>query len=111
MKHFWHHLSHFILNNRVALLLTLALSTAAMGFMASRVQLSYELVKILPASDPNFQLYEAFKQRYGEDGNVLVAGVSTPKMYDLPFFNDWYDLSDRLKKLPGVKDVLSNSDL
>jgi hypothetical protein len=111
MKHFWHHLSHFILNHRVGLLLTLALSTAAMGFMASRVQLSYELVKILPASDPNFQLYESFKQRYGEDGNVLVAGVSTPKMYTLPFFNDWYDLSDRLKKLPGVKDVLSNTDL
>lgn len=111
MKHFWRHLSHFILNNRVALLLALALSTAVIGYFASRVQLSYELVKILPASDPNFQRYEAFKKRFGEDGNVLVAGVSTPKMYTLPFFNDWYDLSDRLKALPGVKDVLSNADL
>ncbi len=111
MNRFWHRLSHFILQHRVALLLALALTTAAMGYFATRIQLSYELVKILPASDPNFQVYEAFKKRYGEDGNVLVAGVSTPKMYQLAFFQDWYDLSDRIKRLEGIKDVLSNTDL
>lgn len=111
MKQFWHRLSHFILQNRVALLAVLALSTGVMGYFASRVRLSYELVKILPPSDPNYQRYETFKKHYGEDGNVLVAGISTPKMYDLAVFNDWYDLSDRIKKLPGVKDVLSNTDL
>jgi predicted RND superfamily exporter protein len=111
MNRFWSSLSHFILNHRVALLLTLAVVTVGMGFVASRVRLSYELVKILPASDPNFQVYEAFKKRYGEDGNVLVAGVSTPNMYRLDFFRDWCALSDRIKRMEGIKDVLSNADL
>lgn len=111
MKNFWPALSHFILKNRLPLLLALAATTAFMGYEATKIRLSYELVKILPASDPNFKLYEAFKKRYGEDGNVMVIGVETDRMYQLNFFRDWYALSNRIKAQAGIKDVVSNASL
>ena len=82
-----------------------------MGYQASRVQLSYELAKILPKTDPNFQLYEAFKARYGEDGNVMVVGIESDSMYRLPFFADWYRLNQDIRGITGIKDVVSNANL
>lgn len=108
---FWHKISVFILKNRILLALAVLLGTAFMGYQASRIQLSYELAKILPKSDSDFQLYEGFKARYGEDGNVMVLGVETDKMYTLTFFNKWYDLTQRIKAIKGIKDVVSNANL
>jgi uncharacterized protein len=108
---FWHRISVIILKNRILLTFIVLLGTAFMGYQASRIQLSYELAKILPQTDPDFQLYEAFKARYGEDGNVMVLGIETDKMYQLSFFNDWYDLNQRIKKIKGIKDVVSNASL
>lgn len=82
-----------------------------MGYQASKVRLSYELAKILPEDDPDFQLYESFKTRYGEDGNVWVIGVATDRMFSLPVFRDWYELNQKIKKYKGVKDVISGANL
>ena len=53
--------------------------TLFMAFMATKVQVSSELPKILPKTDSRFQLYESFKKRFGEDGSVMVVGVETDK--------------------------------
>ena len=107
---FWHRTSKFILNNRLPLLIIVLFLTGFMGYKASRVQLSYELAKVLPVSDPNFQLYESFKARYGEDGNVLFVGIETDDMFKQNLFNDWYDLNQQMKQIDGVKEVLSNAN-
>lgn len=82
-----------------------------MGFEASKVKLSYEIAKVLPVSDPEHQRYEAFKTRFGQDGNVMVLCVETDSMYQLNFFNDWHALSQKIKHLEGIKDVVSNANL
>ena len=87
------------------------LSTAYMGYRASTIRLSYELARILPVEDPNYQLYEDFKARYGEDGNVMVIGIATDSMFSKPLFNDWYALSSEVKQIDGIKQVLSNANL
>ena len=108
---FWHNVSKLILKNRLTLLTVIVGITIFMGFEASKVRLSYKLAKILPTGDPNFQLYESFKARYGEDGNVLVIGIETNKMFKQSVFNGWYDLSRQIKQMEGVKKVVSNTDL
>jgi hypothetical protein len=87
------------------------LSTAFMGYQASNIRLSYELARILPVSDANYQLYEEFKARYGEDGNVLVIGIKTDSMFTKALFNDWYTLGTEVKQIDGIKEVLSNANL
>ena len=108
---FWHRVSAFILHNRVAFVVAVLLATAFMGYQASRVKLSYELAKILPVTDPEYQRYEAFKGHFGQDGSVMVLSIETDSMYRLGFLNDWYDLSQQIRGIGGIKDVVSNANL
>jgi uncharacterized protein len=107
----WSRLATFILANRRILLTLISLGTAFMGYQASRVQLSYEFAKILPTTDPNYQTYEAFKSRFGEDGTIMVVGIDTDSMYHLPFLQDWQRLNQQIKAIGGIRDVVSNTGL
>ena len=107
----WRAFSQFVIKNRVLLASAILLLTAFMGYQGTQIKLSYELAKILPTSDEHFQRYEAFKARYGEDGNVMVVGIQTPDMYTLPLFKDWYELNNEIKAIDGIKEVLSNANL
>lgn len=108
---FWKKVAQLILSNRKIWLIAIFGVTVFMGYMASRLELSYELAKILPQSDPHFQRYEEFKARYGEDGNVMIVAIETDKIYDLPLFNEWYKLSKAVKDIDGIKNVASIANL
>jgi uncharacterized protein len=110
-KSIWKTVANIILGNKIICLIGLTIFAIFMGYNASKVQISYELPKILPKSDPNYQLYESFKKQFGEDGSVLLIGVETQKMYDLAFFQKWYELGKNVKKVSGIKKVVSNADL
>jgi len=64
-------------------------------------------MRMLPENDTTYQSYVHFKQRFGEDGNVMVVGVSNPAIFKLAEFNAWYDLGNNLKKLEGVQEVVN----
>ncbi|CAH0995271.1 hypothetical protein EMA8858_01391 [Emticicia aquatica] len=108
---FWYNLSKLILKNRRTWLALLFVTTIFMGFMASKITMSYELARILPKSDENFKIYEDFKKRFGEDGNVMVIAIESDKIYQLETFNQWYDLGKKIKNIDGIKNVLSNANL
>ncbi len=107
----WPRIAQFILNNRLLLVAIIVVGTVFMGYQTTHVKLSYELAKILPVTDPEFQRYDAFKKRFGQDGSVMVVGVETDSMYQVGFFNQWYALSQRIKAIPGIKNVISNASL
>ncbi|MEZ0539489.1 efflux RND transporter permease subunit [Fibrella arboris] len=107
----WTRISLFILANRRLLLAFILLATVFMGFQAARVKLSYEFAKILPTTDPDYATYEAFKARFGEDGNVMVIGAETDSMYQLAYFRDWQALNKQIKQIDGIRDVVSNAGL
>jgi uncharacterized protein len=110
-KSIWKTIAQLIINNKTICLLGIVVFAVIMSFYASKVQISYELPKILPKSDPNYQLYESFKKRFGEDGNVLVVGVETDKMYELSFLQKWIALSKEISKIKGIKKVITNAQL
>lgn len=103
----WGKLARFILKNRWVLLIILAASTIVMGYYASKVELSYEFSRAIPVDNPKYQAYQAFRQKFGEDGNLLVIGVQTDKFFTEAFFNDYAKLVEDLKKIPAIESVLS----
>jgi len=103
----WNKIVRFILGNRPAILTVIGVLTVFMVFKASKVQLSYEMMRMLPEKDTTYQSYVHFKQRFGEDGNVMVIGVSNPSIFKLDDFNAWYDLGNKIKKLEGIEEVAS----
>jgi len=71
----WAKLAHWILRNRVVLIIILALITAFMGYQASKIQLSYELVRPLPKSDQALIDYENFKKLSERMVMFLLSGL------------------------------------
>ncbi len=107
----WRKFASLILRNRVSWIVIILLLTGVFGFFASRIQLSYEFAKILPEGDPALAEYDAFKQKFGQDGSVVVIGFDSPTAIPLNLFNDWYTLGKELQQLDGIEDVISIANL
>ena len=102
----WQSLAKFVIKNRLVLLIALLLSTCVMGYFASQVKLSYEFSRAIPSDDPKYLDYVAFKNKFGDDGNLLVAAVSTDHLFTVSVFTAYQKLSADLKKVKGVEDIL-----
>lgn len=103
----WSLLVRFILRNRLGILVAIGIITIFMGYMATKVALSYEMAQMLPRSDSTSIKYEQFKKTFGEDGSVLFIGIQDNRLFDVDFFGQWYDLSYELKSVDGIEEVLS----
>jgi uncharacterized protein len=103
----WQRLARFVLKHRLVLLVLLFLCTGLMAFYASKIKLSYEFSKAIPADNPKYQEYLSFKNKFGDDGNILVIGVRADHFFELTNFVTFRGLNDNLKKIPSVENVLS----
>ncbi|MDQ3046512.1 MAG: MMPL family transporter, partial [Bacteroidota bacterium] len=103
----WAFVSRVILRNRFLIIGLIAVITAVMAYYGQKAQISYEAPKLLPDHDTTAIEYKAFKKRFGQDGSVMVIGISDSNLYNLKSFNAWYELGDALKNVAGVKAVVS----
>ena len=103
----WQRLGAWVIKNRVVLLIILVISTSIMGYFASQVKLSYEFSKAIPTDNAKYVAYQAFKQKFGDDGNLLVIGIKTDKLFELNTFKAYQTLQTNVKKISNVEDVLS----
>lgn len=106
----WQRLAALVLKYRQLLLIILFLITAVMGYFASRIELSYEFSKAIPSDNPRYKEYLSFKQKFGDDGNLLVLGIQTKDFFQLQNFKSFRQLNDRLQTIPYVENVLSVSN-
>ena len=103
----WKRLGAFVIKYRLPLLLILCAATAVMGFYASKVTLSYEFAKAIPTDNQKYKDYKAFREKFGDDGNVLVVGVQSDSLFQLDIFRKYAELQRQLKGVENVEDVLS----
>lgn len=103
----WANLGRFILKNRWVLLISIFAATVFLGWHASKVELSYEFTRAIPLDNPKYQAYQAFRQKFGEDGNLMVIGVQTNDFFKAKFFNEYAALVKQMKQIEFVEDVLS----
>jgi predicted RND superfamily exporter protein len=103
----WKRLGTIVIKNRLSLLIILFAVTGVMGYFASKVKLSYEFAKAIPVDNPKYQEYKQFREKFGDDGNVLVLGIQTDHFFDLATFSAYNHLQQQLKKVQDVEDVLS----
>jgi uncharacterized protein len=103
----WTNLARLVLKNRLPVLIFLLLATVTMGYFASQVKMSYEFARAIPTNHPKYKEYQDFRQKFGDDGNTMVIGFSSDKLFDVNLFNSYALLSRQIKKVDGVNGVLS----
>ena len=99
----WQLLGQFILKYRLFLLLILLALTSFMAYHASQVELSYEFASAIPTDHPKYKAYQEFRKKFGEDGNLLVIGIQTDKLFEEKIFNDYTPLQKTLKRSTALK--------
>jgi predicted RND superfamily exporter protein len=107
----WNFLVRHILRDRIVILIAVGLMTAFMGFMATKVKLQYESSSILPKKDSTNIVYQSFIKQFGQDGTIMFIGIVDTDFFRLPHFNSICDLTDSLKKISGVAEIVSISRL
>jgi predicted RND superfamily exporter protein len=105
----WESIARLVLKFRLFWLIALLALTGFMAFRASHVKLSYDFNSAIPTDNPKYKAYQEFRKQFGEDGNLLVIGVQTDKLFQLPVFTDYIALNEAVKRIPGVDDVLGVS--
>src|ERR1700722_10486271 len=105
----WESIARFVLRSRLFLLVALLAVTGYMGWRASKVKLSYDFNSAIPTDNPKYKAYQEFRKKFGDDGNLLVVGVQTDKLFQSDIFTDYIALTERLKRVPGVDNVLGVS--
>lgn len=103
----WYKAGRFILRYRLALLIVLLALTAGFGYLASRVQMSYEFSKAIPTDNAKYVEYQNFRKQFGDDGNTFVLGIHSDSLFTVKNFNAFGNLHQQLKKIGGVEGVLS----
>ncbi len=103
----WSFLARNILRYRFVYLTVLIVLTAALGFFATKIEMSYDFVRILPNDNKTEIEYNEFKKIFGEDGAVMVIGYKTDDIFSINKFNSWAALSDSIKKINGIQNILS----
>jgi uncharacterized protein len=102
----WESIARLVLKFRLFWLIVLLSVTGFMAYHASRVKLSYDFNSAIPTDNPKYKAYQEFRKKFGEDGNVLVVGVQTDKLFRQDIFLDYIKLTEDIRKVPGVDDVL-----
>lgn len=103
----WKWLAEFVLRFRLPLLILLAAVTGFLGYYASKVKISYEFARSIPVDNPKYMDYQMFRSKFGDDGNMMVIGIQTDKIFDTKVFNDVARLHKQIRDVQYVEDVIS----
>ena len=102
----WYRLGQFILRYKLILLFILLASTVWMAFKGSHIQMGYDFAKAIPTNNAKYKDFQAFKKKFGDDGNTMVLGIETDKLYTPAIFNALGVLQKDLKTVAGVEDIM-----
>lgn len=103
----WESIARLVLKFRLFLLIFLLSVTGFMAYHASRVKMSYDFTRTIPTDNPKYIANQAFRQKFGDDGNLLVIAVQTDKLFQKDVFSNYIALGDTIKRVTGVETVLS----
>ena len=102
----WKLIAEIILKCRLVLIIIIGAITAFMGYHLQFIEISYDLASVVPEDDTEMINLQAFKELFGEDGNIMAIGVQDSSLFELKNFNRFRTLAGELKKLNGVTAVL-----
>lgn len=101
----WTNIATFIIKNRVALIVFLALSTAFVGYQMRHLEMSYDYTAVVPVDDPEMVYFRQFKQTFGEDANIIAIGFQDSVVYQLKNFRHLQSFTDQISGLSGISSV------
>jgi len=99
-------LAYLILRYRLWILISMSVLSLTMSWLGTRLEISYFIARLLPDTDPAVQDYNLFKNKFGQDGTVLIIATELSAMNNPDILKKWKTLGDTIRLLPGIKNVV-----
>lgn len=103
----WNKIADYIMNHRVLNLMIASVLLIFLGVKAFSIRMGHNLANTLPDTDSTMVVYHQFLDTYGEDGRAIFIGMVEDNLFDLPNFQDYYDLNENIRQINGVTECLS----
>ncbi|GIZ09280.1 RND family transporter [Flavobacterium sp. UMI-01] len=108
---FWEFIARIVLKNRLAILGLIALITVALALQWKNIQFSFTEANLLPDNNIINNEYNAFLDKFGEEGNLIVVGVKDDAFFTPKAFAAWNKLMSTIKAQKEIDLVVSINDL
>ena len=108
---FWSLVARIVLRNRTAMLVGIGVVTLLLALQWKNIRFTYTEANLLPKDNPVNVEYDAFLDKFGEEGNLIVIGVKDPKFFTPEAFAAWTRMMKQIKSAPEVDLAVSIEDL
>ncbi|WP_026708869.1 efflux RND transporter permease subunit [Flavobacterium frigidarium] len=108
---FWEFIARIVLKNRLAILCVILIITIFLGLQWKNIQFSFTEANLLPDDNNVNKEYNAFLDKFGEEGNLIVVGVKDDAFFTPKSFAAWNKLMSEIKAQKEVDLVVSINDL
>ncbi len=107
----WSKLAGIILRNKIIFIFLILGTTTFFVFQWKYVKVSYSQNSILPKENPYVIEYNQFKNRFGNDNNMVLIGVKDSSLFTAKKINAWNQLAKKIKDFPQIAQVVSIENL
>jgi hypothetical protein len=108
---FWEFIARIVLKNRIVILSVIVLITLFLALQWKNIQFSFTEANLLPDDHIVNKEYNAFLDKFGEEGNLIVVGVKDDAFFTPKAFAAWNKLTSEIKAQKEVELIISISDL
>ena len=108
---FWALLARLVLRNRVAILVSVVVITVFLAFQWKNIKFTYTEANLLPNDEIASIEYNAFLQKFGEEGNLIIIGSKNDSLFTPEIFQNWSKMMQQFQANKSVDLVLSIDNL
>ncbi len=108
---FWELIARIVLRNRILMLSIIVAITALLATQWKYIHFTQTEANMLPDDNIVNVEYNAFLNKFGEEGNLVIIGVKDDTFFSPKAFASWTKLMNSLKEDKAVDLVISINDL
>jgi len=108
---FWELIARVVLRNRILMLSIIVAITVLLALQWRNIHFTQTEANMLPDDNIVNIEYNAFLNKFGEEGNLVVIGVKDKTFFTPKAFRSWTKLMNSLKEDQAIDLVISINDL
>lgn len=108
---FWELIARIVLRNRILMISLIAGITVFLAMQWKNIHFTFTEANMLPADNIANVEYNAFLEKFGEEGNLIIMGMKDTTLFTPKVYKAWGKLMNTIKKDPAIDLVVSLNDL
>src|SRR6187402_654750 len=108
---FWELVARVVIRNKALMLSLIAIITILLAMQWKNIHFTHTEANLLPADNIVNIEYNAFLNKFGEEGNLIVIGLKNDALFTPKIYSSWVKLMNTIKSDKDIDLVISLNDL